>query len=168
MADLDETKAGGTEIPIATAAQLLMIGAERVRQLVKDGYIPKGKRGHVPLVGAVQGYLRFRDDADRRASKSAADGRVRDARAKEIELRNSVRLRELVPVEECHFVVDTFITACVAEMEGMPARITRDIPLRRKIDGEIRAARLRMVEKLTAAREKLENGGATANSHDIQ
>lgn len=168
MPEADETKGGNTEIPVASAARLLMMGAERIRQLVKDGYIPKGRRGYVPLVGAVQGYIRFRDDADRRANKSAAESRVRDARAQEIELRNKVRLRELVPVAECHEVMDVFFAACVSELDGMAARITRDIPMRRKIDDEIRAARLRMAEKMKLSAKTLETGRSGSNNPDIQ
>jgi len=153
------TTKSAAEIPTADAARLLMISAERIRQLQKDGYIPRGKRGHVSLVGAVQGYIRFRDDADRRANKSAAESRVRDARAKEIELRNAVRLRELVPVEEATAALDLTFGAMVAELDGLPARITRDMPLRRKIDDEIIAARYRMVARIKRSTVFIETGG---------
>ena len=64
-------------IPIGQAARLLMISEERIRQLVKQGFIPKPeKRGFVQLVGAVQGYLRYLKDDERRSAKSAADSRV--------------------------------------------------------------------------------------------
>ena len=63
-------------IPIGQAARLLMISEERIRQLVKQGFIPKPeKRGFVQLVGAVQGYLRYLKDDERRSAKSAADSR---------------------------------------------------------------------------------------------
>jgi hypothetical protein len=64
-------------IPIGQAARLLMISEERIRQLVKQGFIPRPeKRGFVQLVGAVQGYLRYLKDDERRSAKSAADSRV--------------------------------------------------------------------------------------------
>ena len=72
-------------IPIGQAARLLMISEERIRQLVKQGFIPKPeKRGFVQLVGAVQGYLRYLKDDERRSAKSVADSRVRYARALEM------------------------------------------------------------------------------------
>ena len=75
-------------IPIGQAARLLMISEERIRQLVKQGYVPKSeRRGYVQLVGAVQGYLKYLKEDERRSTRSAADSRVRDARALEIELR---------------------------------------------------------------------------------
>ena len=87
-------------IPIGQAARLLMISEERIRQLVKQGYVPKSeKRGYVQLVGSVQGYLKDLKEDERRSTKSAADSRVRDARALEIELRIAERTRDLIPVE---------------------------------------------------------------------
>jgi len=56
-------------------------------------------------VVVVQGYIRFRNDADRRAQKSAAD-RVRDARAREIELRNAVREGRLIAIDEAIAIVE--------------------------------------------------------------
>jgi hypothetical protein len=50
-------------IPVGQAARLLMISEERIRQLVKQGYVSRSeKRGYVQLVGAVQGYLRYLKD----------------------------------------------------------------------------------------------------------
>ncbi|WP_199805674.1 hypothetical protein [Bradyrhizobium lablabi] len=48
----------------------------------------------------MQDYIRFRNDSDRRAQKTAADSRVRDARARKIELRNAVRESRLIEVDE--------------------------------------------------------------------
>ena len=60
-------------IPIGQAARLLMISEERIRQLVKQGYVPKSeKRGYVQLVGSVQGYLKYLKEDERRSTKSAA------------------------------------------------------------------------------------------------
>ena len=88
-------------IPIGQAARLLMISEERIRQLVKQGYVPKSeKRGYVQLVGAVQGYLKYLKEDERRSTRSAADSRVRDARALEIELRIAERTRDLIPLED--------------------------------------------------------------------
>ncbi|MDN2579017.1 hypothetical protein [Aquibium sp. ELW1220] len=67
-------------IPVGQAARLLMISEERIRQLVKQGYVPRSeKRGNLQLVGSVPGYLRYLKDDERRSAKSAADSRVRDA-----------------------------------------------------------------------------------------
>lgn len=79
-------------IAIGQAARLLMISEERIRQPVKQGFIPKQeKRGFVQFVGAMECYLRYLKDDERRSARSAVDSRVRDGRAPEIELRMDVR-----------------------------------------------------------------------------
>jgi hypothetical protein len=141
------------------ASRLLMITPARIGQLQKNGYIPRGSRGHVPLVGAVQGYINFLKDEERRTSKSAAASRVTDARAKEIELRNQVRLRELIPVEDATAALDLVVGRVREEMNGLAARVTRDIPLRRKIEAEVNEAQKRIAESLGASAAFVEKGG---------
>lgn len=124
--------AAGDLIPLETAARLLMISVERVRQLIRDGYIPRPAPGKTTLVGAVQGYIRFRDDADRRATKSASANRVSDARATEIELRLAQRRRDVIPREEAD-AANAFVVELVNdELDRMPARLTRDLQTRRR------------------------------------
>ena len=52
------TSSGGSLIPIAQAARLLLCTEQWVRKLCREGYIPRPERGQVPLVGAVQGLIR--------------------------------------------------------------------------------------------------------------
>lgn len=149
---------GGDLIPLETAARLLMISAERVRQLIKDGYIPRPVPGRTTLVGAVQGYIRFRDDADRRATKSAAATRVSDARAAEIEMRVAERRRELIPREEAEAANAYVVGLINEELNGLPARLTRDVPTRRKYELEIDGSKARVAKALADAAEHLETG----------
>src|SRR5262252_2093633 len=81
------------------AGELLMIGAERVRQLIRAGWIKRTSLG-LRLLDVVQGYIQFRNDAERRASKSAAASRVTDMRAREIEIRVARREGELIEIED--------------------------------------------------------------------
>lgn len=57
-------------ISTVLAGELLQLGPERVRQLIKDGYVVRSAHGRVTIRQAVQGYLRFRDDSERRSSKA--------------------------------------------------------------------------------------------------
>ena len=152
----DKPLTAGDLIPLETAARLLMISAERVRQLIKDGYIPRPVPGRTTLVGAVQGYIRFRDDADRRATKSASANRVTDARASEIELRLAERRREVIPREEAE-AANAFVVGLVnEELNGLPARLTRDVPTRRKYEAEVDGSKARIAKALADAAEHLE------------
>src|SRR5256885_531691 len=94
-------------ISTAVACQLLMLSRQRLDQLAKDGWIARDAPGHWRLLDLVQGYIRFLRDEGRRTSKSAADSRVRDARAAEIELRNAIRQRELITMAESMMAIDT-------------------------------------------------------------
>ena len=132
-------------IAIGQAARLLMISDERVRQLQKQGYIPRvPKRGVVPLVGAVQGYLRYLKDEERQTSKSAAASRVTDARTREIELRIAERQRDLIPQEDARAVIGEMAAMLKAEFVGLPARVTRDLDLRRTLEQEVDASFARL------------------------
>ncbi|WP_166304277.1 hypothetical protein [Bradyrhizobium sp. 2S1] len=152
-------------ITSALAARLLMVSPERVRQLAKEGWIEKQGRDQFYLVDVVQGYIRFRNDSDRRAQKTAADSRVREARAREIELRNAVREARLIETDEAMAIVEDMIGLFRAETAGLPARVTRDLQFRKTIEtavndilervADIAAERGRAVEEARAAREAI-------------
>jgi len=144
MADQPQT---GT-LPIGQAALLLMISEERIRQLQKASYIPRSEKGRVPLVGAVQGYIRFLKDDERRASKTAADSRVRDARAREIELRTAKEEAELVPFDEAQHFVNGVIGLFMSLLNGMPAEFTRDVDERRRLEAILDRVRSQVDAKL--------------------
>jgi hypothetical protein len=114
-----------------------MLTPQRVNQLVREGWIEKGGRNGYTIVGAVQGYIRFLKDEQRRASKSAALSRVQDARAREIELRTAREEHLLIETAEAIGVVDEIVGGLRSEVAGVPARLTRDVDLRRKIEAEL-------------------------------
>ncbi len=147
-------------LPIGQAARLLLISDERIRQLQKQGYIPRApKRGLVPLVGAVQGYLRYLKDEERQSSKSAAASRVTDARTREIELRIAERQRDLIPQEDARAVIGEMAAMVKAEFVGLPARVTRDLDLRRTLEQEVDASFARLAASAERARSALATGG---------
>lgn len=160
--------AAGTA-PLDQIARLLMMTPQRVTQLVTAGYIPRSARGVYPVVGAVQGYIRFLKDTERNSTKSAGENRVRDARAKEIEMRIAEKNRDLIPIEDAEGALDHCMAAVVAELSGFSSRVTRDKPLRRMIDKELNEARHRMATALGASAAALRTGGgilATAAEAD--
>ena len=145
-------------IPIGQAARLLMISEERIRQLQKQGYVPRSdKRGVVQLVGAVQGYLRYLKDDERRSAKSAADSRVRDARALEIELRIAERSRDLIPLEDALADMAEFAAAV---RSGLPARLTRIMDERYRIETEVDGVLARLSERAS------EKGGGSGGGRE--
>jgi hypothetical protein len=105
-----------------------------IRQLQREQALPRGGRGTIPFVAGVRAMIRFLRDSERRSSKSAADSRVRDARAREIELRNLENEKRLCETEDVNGLVDEMIGVFRAELSGLAARVTRDLQFRRTID----------------------------------
>jgi phage terminase Nu1 subunit (DNA packaging protein) len=119
------------------AAKLIMKGPERIRQLAKAGWIaqagtPSDRRYR--LLDVVQGYIRFRDDEDRRTSKMAAHSRIQDARSREVELKNAQREGRLIDLDEVLSVVEELVGLLRSQLSGLPARVTRDLQFRRTIE----------------------------------
>jgi phage terminase Nu1 subunit (DNA packaging protein) len=119
------------------AARLIMKGTERIRQLAKAGWI--AQEGHsndrrYRLLDVVQGYIRFRDDEDRRANRSAATSRIQDARSREVELKNAQREGRLIELDEAIEAVEEIMGLMRQQLAGLPARVTRDLQLRRTIE----------------------------------
>ncbi len=148
----------GDAITYEVAGRLLMIGPDRVRQLVKAGYITKVKPSHTTIVSAVQGYIRFLKDEDRKNTKTGAVQRATDARTREIELRIAERKRDLIPQEDAKAVIAQLSAMMRAEFTGLPTRYTREIAERRKLEQEIDGCFERIADALEGAKGALETG----------
>ena len=140
-------------------AKLLDITPEWLRRLTASGQIPKRARGRYNLVEAVHGYVKFlREDAARN-TKTAQLSRMQEAKAAEIEMRLAEKRRELVPVDEVQAAIDIMIAKFRDELSGLPARFTRDMDLRRKLEAETNASLNRIAKALAASAEFIEKGG---------
>jgi hypothetical protein len=127
----------GPLINTEEAGKLIMKIPDRVRQLAKAGWIaqegtPSDRRYR--LLDVVQGYIRFRDDEDRRTTKIAAHSRITDARSREVELKNAQREGRLIDLEEVLAVIEEIIGMLRSQLSGLPARVTRDLQFRRTIE----------------------------------
>lgn len=156
MAD-DNAKAV-TMLTADQASRLIMVSAERVRQLGKDGYFTKNGRGQFPMVGVVQGYIRFLKDEERRGSKVAADSGLKAARQREVELRIAREEGRLVDMADVEAVFDAIQGNLRAQLSAVPAAVTRDIALRGEIEKAINDAFARASAKFGEASEALQQG----------
>jgi hypothetical protein len=130
-----------------------------VHQLIAAGYIARHPEGGVRAKDVYEGYIKFLTDEERRQTKVAAESRVRDARAKEIELRVAVKQKELMPVDDLLAVMSQQVAMSRAEIAGLPARVTRDVELRRAIEREVDGYLSRMAERNERAITALQAGG---------
>lgn len=149
----------GDAISFEVAGRLLMIGPDRIRQLVKAGYISKVRPAHTTIVSAVQGYIRFLKDEDRKNTQKGAAGKATEARTREIELRIAERKRDLIPQEDAKAAVTQLAATVKAEFTGLPARWTRDMAERRRLEQEIDASFERIADALESAKTALATGG---------
>ena len=144
---------------VAQAMSLLMLSDEWLRQLAKKGYVPKAEKGLLPLVGTVQGYIRWLKDDERAKSKTAAASAVQQARAREIELRIARESGKLVELEDAEAAFAEILGAFRSELVGVPAASTRDLELREIIDTRINDAVARARDRFRQRIETLRAGG---------
>jgi len=150
-------------ITTADASQLLALTEARLRALENDGWIERIGPNQWPLVATMQGYLGFLRADGRRTSKSAAESRVRDARAREIEIRVAERIRRLIQIDDALETLDAVCGAVRTELAGLPARITRDLSIRNKIEQEANESLTRIADRFEQEADTLRKGGeATA------
>ena len=133
----DEEKSQGRTLSLQQTATLLDRSISWVQKLVSEGYIARAGTNQYSLVAIVRGLLAYYEDLLEKSNKVAAASRATDARTREIELRIAERRKELIPVEDAKAVVMEFGTIVRAEFTGLPARYTRDIAERRKLEQEV-------------------------------
>jgi len=134
--------------PVAAIADLVGIGAERIRQLCKIGYIAKAARNQVWLRSGVQGYIRSLKDDLANNTKSASAAALQDAKRAEIEQRMAEAQRNLVPTEDADAFVDEVEGAWVAKLVSLPAAYTRNLDERRRLETHCDAIRAEMAQML--------------------
>lgn len=108
------------------AAALLRISRRRFFQLVEQKWIAKAERGKYRLRDVVQGFIALRDDQIERIERRNADNRIRDARAREIELRTAREEASLVPSDEVIAWTNSVLDELMRHLRELPARVSDD------------------------------------------
>lgn len=160
MADLDAV------LKSAEAAELLDITPHRLRQLIDSGHIEKAGRNGVRLQAAVQGYLKFLRDDQRRSSKSASASRMQDAKTREIDLRIAEREGRLIDLAEHNDILAEVIGMVRTAFAGVPAAATDDPEVRRRIETSINDALTEAAKRAEQATAELRAGGAATETDD--
>ena len=135
---------GSMAVSTRALCDTLTITRQMLAKLIDGGYVERLGKDRFNLVHAVRGYIKFLRDA--RRSKSEAEARVRDLRAQEIEVRTAARLGKLVAIEEFDDMVSIIGGLFLSELAGMPARVTRDLALRRLIERDVHGIRERVAD----------------------
>jgi hypothetical protein len=143
-------------------AQCWGLSKGRIAQLAAEGaFKPPGHGGHYNWFDACSGYVRHLRNEDRKTSRSAADGRIKDAKARDIETRTQQRLSRLIPLEVYEEMIDNIAGMVRSEFAGLAAASTRDLIMRRVIEREVNARLRRIAEHAMAQAIRLETSGGT-------
>lgn len=148
----------GPTITVESAAKLLLKTPRHVQRLTKEGWIKKADDGRYTVISVVQGYIKWRDDAERRRTQSASRAAVDDVKTKLLQLRLDSESKKLIPMEEAFAALDFIAGTLKSEFLGFPAAITRDLALRNKLEEGINAIFARAVERIVQERERITAG----------
>ena len=152
-----------TEFSASEIGNILGISERRVRQLAAEGKIPRPMRGKFDAPACVKAILEAAR-ADRPASaleKSRA--RAIDARARAQELKMAREERELIPFDDAMESMELMMGAVNTAFVTLPARFTRNLETREKLDELIFVIRTELADKLHKLSNKYLEG---KNDHD--
>jgi hypothetical protein len=148
-------------VSLSELARHLLLTREEVRRLIAERLIERRKDGGFDLDAARQSYIRFL--RDRRSSRSEAEAALQRAKALEIELRVGERAHQLIELDEAFAALDDIVGGIVSELSGLPAAASRDLAVRRHLEGLIHGIRQRAADRLGKQAESLRSTG-TATS----
>lgn len=131
-----KASASAALVPLAALRKALGDTAESgtMSRLIAAGKVVPDGEGRVDIVAVLPIYFSELRAELRASTATAASERARVARAASAELRLAEARREMIEVEDATAAVDHLVGAILTGLSGLPARITRDIPTRRKIE----------------------------------
>ncbi len=124
----------GQTLTVTQAAALIGKSERYIQLRAKEGYFEKEKHGSYPLIPLVRGVIQYQDEQIAKANKSAAASRVTDARTREIELRIAEKESVLIKFEDAQAVIADLLGLVRSEISSIPAKVTRDMDQRGKIE----------------------------------
>jgi hypothetical protein len=139
-----------TMLTMSGVADLLDIEPDNAQLLVTKGFIAPDADDCIPLASAICGYVRSLRDEAQRASASAATTRLQAARVRAIELRNGEADGVLLDLVEHQDIYTEALGNWKAALYGLPARTSRDLDVRRRIEAAIDEALHRLCDELEA------------------
>ena len=145
-------------LTVSQVAALCGRSTQWVHHLAKAGFVQKQGKNEYAIVAVVRGVIAYYEDLQAKNGKTAAANRATEARTREIELRIQERQRDLIPLEDARAVVSEMAALVRAEFQGLPARYTRDMQDRRKLEQDIDGSFERLSRRAEEAARSLETG----------
>jgi hypothetical protein len=122
-------------------------------KLERSGWIKRVSKNQWPLGATVQGYVKCLRES-RHAHTSDATLKLREAQLRRIEAANEREARNVIRMTDALECVEIFGGAVITELCGLPARISRNLSDRSRIDEEVFNMRTRIAEKMKATAER--------------
>lgn len=109
-----------------------------LRELADKGYLIKVGRAQYDLNKCVQGYIRFVRETEVEAAKSASDSKeeFERERARKLKLENDQTENKLIETSIACAAVDAVVGVFQNDLQSIPARVTKDVALRRELERE--------------------------------
>lgn len=128
------------EVSTADLAEILGVSERRIQQLAGAGVLRRQAHGEWVLPESVQAFLEYRvQNETKRLTKGATNGadRLKEVKARREELKLSREERELVPLADAIYAMDQIAGTLALEVNNVPARYTRDLDERDRLQAEI-------------------------------
>ena len=126
-----------TEISQVAAAKLIGAPASMISKVQNEGFLkPTGKGGLYIVGDFIRDWIKYLQ-ASKSAVRAEDDSKIRKLRIQEMELEQAERSAELVPF----MLIKEYIMEKIGKLNGdyqsLPARVTRDMALRKEIQKQI-------------------------------
>jgi hypothetical protein len=139
----------GLEITAQQAANIVGVTPVTMGQLVKAGWIKPAESGLYEAVTFIRGWTAYKDELRKRArTKMGAASRIQEARALEIELRTARDAGELVELSAAIAFAQSIAGETRAVFGALPARFTRDLEMRAKLETMVNEGFNQIADKL--------------------
>lgn len=138
----------------ALAAQLLGLERQQISKLIANGRLSVDADGRFLLRNLIHQYLAVLRD-DRRLGHTEADATLKQIKIEERQLALAEKRRDLLSrVAVKNFMIEN-VGALLAAIAAIPARFTRDLSERRRLEGMINEARNNFAQAMRGEAAKL-------------
>ena len=140
------------EVSTADLAEILNVTERRIQQLAGTGVLRRQAHGTWVLPESVQAFIAHRLNGATtklKAKSGGAEERLKDIKARREELKLAREERELVPLADAIFAMDQIAGTIGLEVNNVPARYTRDLDERDRLQVEIDAVLTKVANRIS-------------------
>ena len=149
----------GMHLTATQCANIVGLSAVAIGNLEKAGWFERDDTGIFEAVAFIRGWTAYKDELRKRVgTKQGAASRIQEARAIEIELRTARDAGELIEMSAAIALVQSIAGETRAIFGALPARITRDLELRTKIEQAVNDGFNTLADKLEKEIAALDGG----------